>query len=225
MEVSLIAHTPDPERTVAAAARLCYSADDPQDLFVGMDEGKSSALLDKLVTMGHLSPFEHATFTFAVSGISRATSHQLVRHRIASYSQRSQRYVRENAFDYVIPPTIANKPEAREKFVELMNAIARTYDELATTAPLEDARYILPNACETAIVCTFNTRSLYNFFEHRLCVRAQWEIRKLAGMMLKEVKKVAPKIFAQAGAPCESRGVCPEGDMSCGRIKTLRMKE
>ncbi|MDD2422093.1 MAG: FAD-dependent thymidylate synthase [Heliobacteriaceae bacterium] len=225
MQVSLIAYTPDPERTVAAAARLCYSADDPQNLFAGMTGKKSAALLDKLVGMGHFSPLEHASFTFAVSGISRVTSHQLVRHRIASYSQRSQRYVREDAFDYVVPPAVAANPEARAKFEALMAEIARAYSELAACVPPEDARYVLPNACTTAIVCTFNTRSLLNFFTHRLCTRAQWEIRQLAGLMLAEVKKVAPQLFTLAGAPCETTGECPEGAMSCGRVKNLRGQE
>ncbi|MTV49500.1 FAD-dependent thymidylate synthase [Heliobacillus mobilis] len=225
MEVSLIAHTPEPERTVAAAARLCYSPDDPQALLEGMNEARALALLDKLVAMGHLSPLEHASFTFSVSGISRAMSHQLVRHRIASYSQRSQRYVRENDFDYVMPPSVARQPEARDKFDRLMQTIADAYAELTALVPPEDARYVLPNACTTAIVCTFNTRSLYNFFEHRLCRRAQWEIRQVAEKMLEEVRRVAPRLFAGAGAPCEVKGICPEGAMSCGKLKSLGMKK
>ncbi|MCW2277835.1 FAD-dependent thymidylate synthase [Heliophilum fasciatum] len=225
MDVKLIAHTTMPESVVAAAARLCYSADDPQDLLAGMDSAKTGALVDKLASMGHLSPFEHANFTFAISGISRATSHQLVRHRIASYSQRSQRYVRETDFDYVVPPRIAQSPEGQAKFVRLMDEIARAYAELATVVPPEDARYVLPNACTTAIVCSMNTRSLHNFFAHRLCRRAQWEIRELAEKMLAQVKEVAPALFTGAGAPCETSGTCPEGAMTCGYLEAKRMKE
>lgn len=223
MEVSLIAYTPEPERTVAAAARLCYSADDPQQLHQGMDQPRIDGLVKKLVAMGHTSPLEHASFTFAISGISRAASHQLVRHRIASYSQRSQRYVREDAFDFVIPPKIERNPAAKERFLQTMGVLQEAYQQLAEQVPAEDARYLLPNACMTAIVCTFNTRSLYNFFEHRLCVRAQWEIRQMADKMLQCVRKVAPLLFNGIGAPCESMGFCPEGEMSCGKVKTIVM--
>ncbi|KAB2951433.1 FAD-dependent thymidylate synthase [Heliorestis acidaminivorans] len=222
MEVSLIAYTPEPERTVAAAARLCYSSQDPHKLLDGMNEEKAVALVSKLTAMGHFSPFEHVSFTFAINGISRATSHQLVRHRIASYSQRSQRYVGEENFDYVIPPSIARNEVLRDKYETLMAEIAQVYAQLASSVPAEDARYVLPNACETAIVCTFNTRSLYNLLAHRLCLRAQWEIRNVAEKMLEQVRAVAPTLFAEAGASCETTGICPEGSYSCGRIESIK---
>ena len=177
------------------------------------------SLLDRIAEMGHLSTFEHASFTFAIEGVSRALTHQLVRHRIASYSQQSQRYVSEEAFEYIMPPSIASSPEAAALFNELMGQIREAYTTLNSLVPKEDARYVLPNACETKIVCTFNARSLLNFFSHRCCNRAQWEIRELAYKMLDQVRKVAPGLFAQAGPPCEAQGVCPEGEMSCGKWK------
>lgn len=225
MKVKLINFTPQPEKTIAAAARLCYSPIGAEDILEDFTEDKVEKFLNHLVELGHQSPIEHATFTFAIEGVSRALTHQLVRHRIASYSQQSQRYVSENQFSYIIPPSIQKDSKALALFKEKMNQIQETYNELAQIVPNEDARYILPNACETKIVCTFNTRSLYNFFQHRCCNRAQWEIRKLANKMLIEVKKVAPILFAKAGPSCVTKGYCPEGKMSCGRIEKLQGKK
>lgn len=225
MKVKLINYTPQPEKTVAAAARLCYSPIGVEDILEDFTEDKVEKFLNHLVELGHQSPTEHVTFTFAIEGVSRALSHQLVRHRIASYSQQSQRYVSENQFSYVIPPSIQKDSNALALFKEKMDQIQETYNELAQLVPKEDARYVLPNACETKIVCTLNTRSLYNFFQHRCCDRAQWEIRKLANKMLIEVKKVAPILFAKAGPACVAKGYCPEGKMSCGRIELLRAKK
>jgi len=146
-------------------------------------------------------------------------THQLVRHRIASYSQQSQRYVRLEEFAYIVPPSIEQDPAALELYRKTMDEVRAAYKQLASMVHQEDARYVLPNACETKMVLTFNCRSLYNFFEHRCCARAQWEIRRLANLMLAEVKKVAPLLFAKAGPACTVRGTCPEGKMSCGRIK------
>lgn len=221
MNVKLLNYTPKPEKTVAAAARLCYSDANAADILDGFTEEKVETFLSKLVSMGHYSPFEHINFTFAVEGVSRALTHQLVRHRIASYSQKSQRYVYEDYFDFIIPPSIAKNEEALEIFEKNMNYIREAYDQLSDLVPREDARYVLPNACESKIVCTFNARSLFNFFRLRCCSRAQWEIRELARCMLNEVKNVAPVIFKKAGPPCETENHCPEGDMSCGRIKNL----
>lgn len=146
--------------------------------------------------MGHLSTLEHVTFTFAIEGVSRVLTHQLVRHRIASYSQQSQRYVKEHDFETIVPASIASKPEAKAKFDKLMTEIQAMYDEfIALDIPAEDARYILPNATETKIVCTFNARSLLNFFSLRCCTRAQWEIRALANEMLRQCQAVAPVIL------------------------------
>lgn len=222
MRVDLIAWTPEPDRTVAAAARLCYSEIHAAEIMEELAQDKMEALLTNIAVMGHLSTFEHASFTFAIEGVSRALTHQLVRHRIASYSQQSQRYVSAEGFEFITPPSIAGNPKALAKFSELMETIARAYSDLAATVPREDARYVLPNACETKIVCTFNARSLHNFFSHRCCLRAQWEIRDLAEKMLEKVRAVAPCLFAKAGAPCQVSGQCPEGKMSCGRWKNLR---
>ena len=219
MRVDLIRFTPEPERTVAMAARLCYSPVGAAELAGEMSEKQVDGLLEKIAAMGHGSTFEHVSFTFAVEGISRVLTHQLVRHRIASYSQQSQRYVAEHGFEYVVPPTIAAKPEANEKFAALMTEIQRIYDELAALGiPKEDARYCLSNATETKIVITMNARTLLHFFSVRCCMRAQWEIRRMAEAMLIEARKAAPRLFVKAGPLCVTEGRCPEGDMTCGRL-------
>ncbi len=222
MKVQLIAHTPDPEKTVALAARMCYSDRGVDNLRDALTPAEVQRMVTMLTEVGHLSPTEHASFTFAVEGISRACSHQLVRHRIASYSQKSQRYTNEAQFKYIIPPSIAKDPAARELFIKEMTLIQESYLKLSQMVPREDARYILPNATETKMVLTFNTRSLYNFFSQRLCQRAQWEIRELAELMLTEVKKVAPLLFSKAGPSCEVEGICWEGEKSCGRCEDIR---
>lgn len=228
MKVSLINYTNNPDLTVATAARQCYSPDDPVNILSKCQDnpGTQKDFIQKIAKMGHLSPFEHASFTFAISGISRACSHQLVRHRIASYSQKSQRYVSEDQFEYVVPPSIKalekSNPDAAKEYKSIMSELQTKYNFLVNKGiPKEDARYLLPNACCTSIVVTMNARSLLNFFAHRCCTRAQWEIRQMANLMLKEVKKVAPDIFVNAGANCEILGYCPEGKMSCGRYPTL----
>ncbi len=222
MKVQLINHTPDPDRTVAAAAKLCYSPAGAEQILDNLDKAETDRFLKMLVELGHWSPTEHVSFTFSAEGVSRVLTHQLVRHRIASYSQQSQRYVRLDDFAFIVPPSIKNNPEAGALFMNIMKEIGSAYKELASMVHQEDARYVLPNACETKIVLTFNCRSLYNFFEHRCCDRAQWEIRSLANLMLSEVKKVAPGLFAKAGPPCIAKGVCPEGTMSCGKIDKLK---
>ncbi|MBS4023536.1 MAG: FAD-dependent thymidylate synthase [Dethiobacter sp.] len=224
MKVTLIAHTPEPEKIVAAAARLCYSPDGADILLEGLSEDKAARFLARLVELGHFSPIEHVSFTFAVEGVSRVLSHQVVRHRIASYSQKSQRYVREDNFEYIIPPSIAEDDGARQLFAEQMEKIREAYRSLRGLVHHEDARYVLPNACETKFVMTMNARSLLNFFRLRCCNRAQWEIHQLADAIYKEVKKVAPTLFAGAGPACVSDGACPEGDMTCGQIKEVRKK-
>lgn len=222
MQVKLVRHTPEPERTVAMSARLCYSPIGAAQLEEKISDEQAAKLVRKLVSMGHFSTLEHVTFTFAIEGVSRVLTHQLVRHRIASYSQQSQRYVKEHDFETILPGTIAKNPEAKEKFTKLMVEIQDLYNEFTEMGiPAEDARYILPNAAETKIVCTFNARSLLNFFSLRCCTRAQWEIRMLANKMLEECKKVAPVIFENAGPTCISQGVCHEGEMSCGRLQAI----
>lgn len=225
MQVELISHTPDPERLVAAAARLCYSPRGASSLMAAMDKDEVARLLRLLISLGHESPLEHITFTFAIEGVSRVLSHQLVRHRIASYSQKSQRYVNEDDFTYIIPPSIAAVPEALARYQECMRALQKAYHEIQELVPREDARYLLPNACETKLVCTFNARSLFNFFRLRCCNRAQWEIRELALKMREQVRKVAPLIFCHAGPTCETEGVCREGARSCGRAPVVRARE
>ena len=222
MMVKLVRHTPEPERTVAMSARLCYSPIGAAQLEEKISDEQAANLVRKLVSMGHLSTLEHVTFTFAIEGVSRVLTHQLVRHRIASYSQQSQRYVKEHDFETILPASIASKPEAKAKFDKLMTEIQAMYDEfIALDIPAEDARYILPNATETKIVCTFNARSLLNFFSLRCCTRAQWEIRALANEMLRQCQEVAPVIFENAGPTCVSEGVCHEGTMSCGRLQAI----
>lgn len=222
MQVKLVRHTPEPERTVAMSARLCYSAIGAAQLEEKISDEQAANLVRKLVSMGHFSTLEHVTFTFAIEGVSRVLTHQLVRHRIASYSQQSQRYVKEHNFEIITPITISKNPEAKAKFEKLMVEIQDLYNEFTEMGiPAEDARYILPNAAETKIVCTFNARSLLNFFSLRCCTRAQWEIRALANKMLEECKKVAPVIFENAGPTCVSQGVCHEGEMSCGRLQAI----
>lgn len=222
IKCKLISHTPEPEKVVSIAAKLCYSKSDVDGLITGVLTGNDTEkFIDKLKGMGHESPLEHVSFTFAIEGVSRTLTHQLVRHRIASYSQKSQRYVSENNFEYIIPPSIARDSQAKEKFENLMCTIRQAYNELASMdIPKEDARYVLPNATETKIIVTMNARSLFNFFSLRCCTHAQWEIRQLANLMLVEVQKVAPILFKNAGASCK-KGYCPEEGGSCGNAPTL----
>ncbi len=246
LNVKLIAYTPDPERVVAAAAKLCYSASGVEDLLEGLTPEKSRDFLSMLANLGHASPIEHASFTFAVEGVSRSLLAQITRHRIASYSVQSQRYVRLDDFRFVIPPEVASDPAAREAFLTAMKEEAAHYLNIAQAlqekhkAALmaqglgeaeaerkaeklanEDARFVLPNACETKLVVTMNARSLHNFFAIRCCNRAQWEIRALAEEMYKLVYAAAPGLFETAGPSCV-KGPCPEGRMSCGRTQEVR---
>lgn len=247
MKVELLAHTPDPERIVATAAKLCYSSSDIGSLRDGLTDDKIESFIDMLASIGHESVMEHVTFTFGIEGISRACSHQLVRHRIASYSQKSQRYVNEDGFEFITPPAIAGIPEAKEEYDRVIDIITESYSKIAdmltekhkkalmdggadekTAAGKarklanEDARFLLPNACETKIVVTMNVRSLFNFFRHRCCNRAQWEIRDVANEMLRLCLKTAPHIFAHAGPSCVATGKCPEGKMTCGKINEVK---
>ncbi len=218
-KVKLLHHTDEPERTVALAAKLCYSPATIGGLSERVSRGEVKQFLRKLLDMGHLSPFEHASFTFGVEGISRVTSHQLVRHRIASYSQQSQRYVEKmEQFEYIVPRSIGKKKGLKTRYENLMQELQAAYREFVDAGvPAEDARYVLPGAAETKLVVTMNARELRHFFRQRCCTRAQWEIRKMAELMLGEVRRAAPALFADSGPPCEA-GYCPEGEMSCGRV-------
>ena len=222
MKVNLIWHTPEPQRVVAMAARLCYSPVGAEELAESMSEEQVARLVGKIVDLGHWSTLEHVSFTFAIEGVSRVLTHQLVRHRIASYSQQSQRYVSEHDFEYIVPPAVAANAEANARFKDLMARIRSTYDELiALGVHKEDARYCLANATETKIVVTMNARALLNFFTLRCCARAQWEIRQMAEEMLKQARKAAPLLFKKGGPTCVAEGYCSEGVMSCGRLAAI----
>ena len=217
MHVELLYHTPDPERAIATAARLCYAPVGAAELMETMPEDRVRSVLSTVVKSGHLSALEHASYTFAVDGVSRALTHQLVRHRIASFNQQSQRYVKfTDGVPVVKPGTVAANEEAGRLFDETVDAIEAAYARLLELGiPAEDARYLLPNAAESKIVITMNVRELLHFFSLRCCNRAQWEIREMAHRMLELARPTAPYIFMDAGAGCV-RGACPEGKMTCG---------
>ena len=230
VHVQLLAYTPNPLSVIYAAFRQCYHAGFVGDMWQKLLQGeisrdKQAALIESTLQSGHASPVEHVSFTFAVSGVSRALTHQLVRHRIASYSQQSQRYVDATCFDYVVPPSIRKIPKARERFDDCMRDIGDAYTKLkalleenGVDKAKEDARFVLPQAAASNIVLTMNCRSLLHFFEERCCMRAQWEIRTLANAMLKQCRIVLPEIFTYAGAKCERLGYCPEGEkFTCGK--------
>ena len=248
LKVILLRATPDPDELVALGARLCYARADLDALQQKVESGDQRGFVERVMQRGHLSVTEHASFTFAVEGVSRALLAQLTRHRIASFSVQSQRYVRLDDFRYVTPPEIEAIPEAKAAFLASMEEDAQRYLDLAHkleeghTARLmaegmpekqarakaskqanEDARFVLPNACETKMVVTMNARSLMNFFQLRCCNRAQWEIRELAEKMFELVYPVAPHIFAKSGPACVS-GPCPEGKMCCGKTAEVRAK-
>ncbi|MDR0445189.1 MAG: FAD-dependent thymidylate synthase [Puniceicoccales bacterium] len=234
LRVELLSHTPDAEDVIFAAFRQCYASGFVMDTIVNQrragtitPEERDRFLQDVLRT-GHESPMEHVSFTFAIEGISRVCSHQLVRHRLASYSQQSQRYcVEEKELDYVLPPSIGRIEEAKEIYEAFMKHAGETYARLRELlqssgchreSSNEDARFVLPNAVETKLVATFNARSLLNFFQLRCCARAQWEIRALANRMCQLVKNISPTLFQWAGPKCEKMGICFESSkFSCGR--------
>jgi thymidylate synthase (FAD) len=233
LKVKLLAQSPDAIKVIYAAARQCYSSDAAADIFdKAGKKDKVQSFIDKILESGHESPLEHVSFTFAIEGISRVCSHQLVRHRIASFSQQSQRYVREEDFDYIIPDSIKRDPEIKCIFEETLSNIQSSYGKilklfkdkgLSGEQANQDARFLLPGASETKIVVTMNLRELIHFFKLRLCSRAQWEIRTLAQEMLKISKEILPALFKHVDAKCVSLGYCPEGEkFSCGRYKTKR---
>ncbi len=217
MDVRLLYHTPDPERAVAVGARLCYAPVGAAQLMEDLPDKSVRKVLRTIMTSGHFSALEHASYTFAVDGVSRAMTHQLVRHRIASYNQQSQRYVAyEDEPEFIVPPGIAADPQARAAYDAATAAAFSAYRALVDSGvAAEDARYLLPNAMETKIVITMNVRELLHFFELRCCKRAQWEIRELALEMLALAEPTAPYVFMDAGASCR-RGPCREGKMTCG---------
>lgn len=248
MRVELLTYTPDAEKMVAAAAKLCYAKSDIGTLTDSLTPERTESFLQMLSDLGHESPIEHASFTFGIEGVSRTLLAQITRHRLASFSVQSQRYVEKNNFEYILPPAIDAIPEAREEFIRAMEEDALHYDSLreklkkghfermikegmspeaaekaAGKMANEDARFVLPNACDTRMIVTMNARSLHNFFRLRCCNRAQWEIRALAWEMLALVKGVCPTLFRAAGPACAA-GACAEGKMTCGKAKEIREK-
>jgi thymidylate synthase (FAD) len=211
LKVVLLSHSPEPERAVATAARNCYSPRDIETIDDNWSEEEIAKMVARVRDAGHLSTFEHTMFTFGVSGVSRALTHQLVRHRHMSFEQKSQRYIKvKGRFPYIAPPSVASRPEVAAKFEALMEQISEFYQTaLDAGTPAEDARFALPNAAETQIVITANARALLDFFTLRTCNNAQWEIRELAFAMLRLVKRAAPSLFVRAGATCV-RGYCNE---------------
>ena len=234
--VQLVEYTKNAKQVIASAAKLCY-ASNTDTILEQPDNEKTNGFLNMLKDMGHLSTFEHISFTFYIEGVSRAMTHQLVRHRIASYSQRSQRYVKESDFNYVVPGSFVGKTvtvngeeiDAVEFYDSTMSEIGSRYEILLDALgnngekSNQDARYILPNACETKIFVTMNLRTLFHFFGERLCMRAQWEIREVAEKMLSLVKEVYPELFKNIGPKCVQQNGCPEGKMTCG--KYIEQKE
>jgi len=248
LNVTLLTYTPQPEKTVAAAAKLCYSSSTIDNIMEGLTPDKSASFVEMLSEIGHESPIEHAFFTFGVEGVSRTLLAQVTRHRMASFSVQSQRYVIANQFEFIIPPEIESDAEAKEIYLKAMEDDQRTYDRLAEILKekhkkqmmadgmdeksasraaekkaIEDARFVLPNACATKMIITMNARSLHNFFRLRCCNRAQWEIHEMADRMLALCLEVAPNLFKNAGPSCAS-GACSEGKMSCGKIVQVRDK-
>ena len=229
--VKLIRYTPAPEELIAMAGKLCYSAADLDDLGEGVAERDQTKYLSRLSEMGHYSTFEHASFTFGIEGVSRSLLAQITRHRIASFSVQSQRYVAlgddENGFDYVVPPRIAALGEDAEAEYHAqmaqMNAWYQAWRKRlgAGEASNEDARFVLPNAAATRMLVTMNARELLHFLSLRCCNRAQWEIRSVAWQMLALAYEAAPALFGKAGPGC-LRGACPEGKKCCGHMDEVR---
>ena len=228
LKVILLRHTLEPEETIALAAKLCYSKSTISDLKEKISQKDQSDFIRKLMDMGHESVLEHVSFTFGVEGVSRVLLAQLTRHRIASFSVQSQRYVSyENGFGYIIPDSItALGEESVNRFREQMNTLEKWYTEWQKLLGKgeksnEDARFVLPNACETRIILTMNVRELRHFFSLRMCSRAQWEIRQMAEEMFRLCFETAPSLFMNAGPAC-LRGKCPEGEKSCGKAAKIR---
>lgn len=226
MNVTLLSHTPESDRLCAAAAFTSWKQKTTVQLFSELNETEAMDFLRMVIGFGHESVMEHANFTFAVSGISRACSHQLVRHRIASFTQQSQRYIKfkNEEIEFVTPPSISSNPIFKENYELIMRQLARMYELLISKGiPPEDARFVLPNASATNIVVTMNARELNHFFRLRCCERTQWELRNVADEMLKQALKIAPVLFGRAGPGCVI-GRCPEGGMTCGKIEKIRKK-
>lgn len=221
--VNLISKPDNMLKTVYTACRTCYSADYPINIYNSTDdEEKMLKLIERVISSGHYSTIEHIQVTFAISNVSRACTHQLVRHRHMSFSQKSQRYVKEKGdFDYIIPPTIEKDTELKKKFTSFMSEIAQKYQEFVEAGiPAEDARAVLPNACASSLVCSLNLREMIHLANLRLCTRAQYEIRTMVKMMCDELTKEEPWLKPYLVPKCERLGFCDE-DKSCGRKPTF----
>lgn len=248
MKVKLISYTAFPQNLISVAAKLCYSEKSIDKVIEKTTDENAEKFVENLLDFGHESPIEHVSFTFAVEGVSRSLLAQITRHRIASFSVRSQRYVSEENFSFVTPPEIENDEEAKEVFLSFIKNSKDCYNKLlkiltknskeklvksgvredvaekrASKKAAEDSRFVLPNACETQFIVTMNARSLLNFFRLRCCNRAQWEINNLACLMLKLVYPIAPAIFKHAGPACVFEG-CREGKMSCRQAEKVKEK-
>ena len=220
--VNLISKPENMLKTVYTACRTCYSADYPINIYNGADdEAKMLKLIERVISSGHYSTIEHIQVTFAISNVSRACTHQLVRHRHMSFSQKSQRYVKEKGqFDYIIPPTIERDENLKSKFVDFMNKISEQYQEFVEAGiPAEDARFVLPNAAASSLVASLNLRELIHLANLRLCTRAQYEIRTMVKMMCDALVAEEPWLKPYLVPKCERLGFCDE-DKSCGRVKT-----
>ena len=220
MSVKLISKPENILKTVYTACRTCYSALLPEEIFdSAQDEEKMLTLISRVISSGHYSTIEHVQLSFAISNVSRACTHQLVRHRHMSFSQKSQRYVKEKGdFDYIIPPEIASNLDLKEKFENQMHNIALVYQDLVNSGiKAEDARAVLPNAAASSLVASLNLRELIHLANLRLCTRAQLEIRTLIKKMCEEVIKEEPWLKAHLVPKCERLGYCDE-DKSCGRM-------
>lgn len=219
-EVKLISKPNNLLKTIYTACRTCYSADTPINIYdTADDEEKMLKLISRVISSGHYSTIEHIQISFAISNVSRACTHQLVRHRHMSFSQKSQRYVKEKGqFDYIIPPTIEKNPELKEKFEQFMSDISNKYQEFVEAGiPAEDARFILPNATASSMVASLNLREMIHLANLRLCSRAQYEIRTLVKMMCDELSKQEPWLKDYLVPKCVRLGFCDE-DKCCGRM-------
>lgn len=219
-EVKLISKPNNLLKTIYTACRTCYSADTPINIYdTADDEGKMLKLISRVISSGHYSTIEHIQISFAISNVSRACTHQLVRHRHMSFSQKSQRYVKEKGqFDYIIPPTIEKNSELKEKFEQFMSDISNKYQEFVEAGiPAEDARFVLPNATASSMVASLNLREMIHLANLRLCSRAQYEIRTLVKMMCDELSKQEPWLKDYLVPKCVRLGFCDE-DKCCGRM-------